>query len=275
MGRVPHVHLPRGWESLSHQGPISRTVRDAALMLDCIAGPHMADRWSLPAPPTSFVEACQRDVRGLRLAWLPSLGSLPVDDEVLQTCQQGAKRFIELGCQVEEIAIDLPDLGPAQQTIVLCETAAAMRQWGPGWQEQIDPRLRRMPEKAARLTYHDLIEAHWSREAYWQQLSPIFSQYDALLTPTASITAPENGSFGPTEIAGQRVRAFYWLGYCVPFNMTWQPAASLPVGFDAVGLPMGLQLVGRPHDEYTLFQLASAYEAAYPWCDQRPPIAQA
>ena len=75
-------------------------------------------------------------------------------------------------------------------------------------------------------------------------------------------------------IDGQTVRALSWLGFCVPFNMTWQPAASMPVGFDPQGLPVGLQIVGRRHDEWTVLQLASAYEAAHPWADKHPPICE-
>jgi Asp-tRNA(Asn)/Glu-tRNA(Gln) amidotransferase A subunit family amidase len=273
MGRVPHVPFPRGWESLSHQGVLSRTVRDTALALDVLAGPHALDRWSLPATGRSFLSACTGEARGLRLAWSPRLGDLPVEPEVLAACQQAAERFEQLGCHVTPLDLDLPDLGPAQQTIVLCEAAVGMQARRAEWEQSIFPPTRKMLPNADKLTYYDLVRAQWAREEYWEKISPIFEQYDALLTPTAPITAPLNGTLGPKTIEGRAVRPLSWLGHVVPANMTWQPAASMPVGFDSQILPIGLQIIGRQHDEWTVLRLASTYEAAFPWADRKPPLA--
>ncbi len=274
MGRVPHLAFPRGWESLGHQGVLSRTVRDTALALDVLAGPHAQDRWSLPRPARTFLSACTGEARGLRIAWSPHLGNHPVEPDVLEVCAQAAARFEELGCRVTLVKLDLPDLCSAQQTIVLAEAAAAMRERRAEWEEKIFAPTRKMLPNSDRLSYDDVLQAHWAREKYYEQIGPLFEEYDALLTPTAPITATLNGTLGPREIAGQPIRALSWLGFCVPFNMTWQPAASMPVGFDNNKLPVGLQIVGRPHDEWTVLQLASAYEAAFPWAQNRPPIAE-
>lgn len=274
MGRVPHVHFPRGWESLSHQGVVTRSVLDTALALDCLAGPHALDRWSLPSPQRNFVSACTGEAAGLKLAWCPGLGHMPVDTEVHDTCQIAVDRFAEIGCTVTPLELDLPDLGPAQQTIVLCEVAASCQPRRAEWEQVIFPATRKMLPNADRLTYHDLLAAQWAREEYWEQISGVFEEYDALLTVTAPVTAPLNGTLGPKTIAGQSVRTLSWLGHVVPANMTWQPAASLPVGFDSRGLPVGLQLIGRRFDEWTLLRLSSAYEAAFPWTDKRPPAAE-
>ncbi|HVU85786.1 MAG TPA: amidase [Pirellulales bacterium] len=272
MGRVPHVPFPRGWESLSHQGVLSRTVRDTALALDVLAGAHRLDRWSLPTTGRSFLEACTGDARGLRLAWCPRLGNLPVEHQVMAVCQQAAEHFEALGCHVTPLELDLPDLGPAQQTIVLCEAAVGMQARRAEWEQTIFPPTRKMLPNADKLTYYDLVKANWAREEYWERFSPVFDQFDAVLTPTAPITATLNGTLGPRVIEEQTVRALSWLGHVVPANMTWQPAASLPVGFDGQNLPVGLQIIGRQHDEWTVLRLASAYEAAHPWTDKRPPI---
>ncbi len=272
MGRVPHVPFPRGWESLSHQGMLSRTVRDTALALDVISGPHALDRWSLPKVGRSFLDACTGDARGLRVAWCARLGQLPVETEVYHVCEQAVKRFEQLGCSVDTLELDLPDLGPAQQTIVLCEAAVGMQERRAEWEQTIFPPTRKMLPNADKLTYYDLVRAQWAREEYWEKIGPLFDEYDALLTPTAPITATLNGTLGPKVIEGRAVRALSWLGHVVPANMTWQPAASLPVGFDSLGLPVGLQIIGRRHDEWTVLQLASAYEAAHPWAQRRPPI---
>lgn len=271
-GRVPHAAFPRGWENLSHQGPISRHVRDAARMLDVMAGPDDGDRWSLPATGESFESACGQPVTGLRLAWCATLGGQPVAPEVREVCQRAALRFEALGCRVDEIDIELEDLGKAQQVIVLCEAAAAYRDRRAEWEQVMFPATRKMLPNADALTFHDLMEAQWARERAWATLAPVFDRYAALLTPTAPITAPLNGTLGPKQIDGQAVRTLSWLGHCVPFNMTWQPAATIPAGFDGAGLPVGLQIVGRRFDESMLFRLASAYEAAHPWTNIRPPV---
>jgi aspartyl-tRNA(Asn)/glutamyl-tRNA(Gln) amidotransferase subunit A len=271
MGRVPNVPFPRGWESLAHHGPLARTVADAALLLDIVSAPHPADRWALPPPSGRFADACTGSVEGLKLAWCARLGSLPVEREVLALCDQGASRFEHLGCRVEEIELDLPDLGRAQQTIVICEAAAGFADRRAEWEQVIYPGIRRMLSKSDKYTYHDLVRAHWERDAYWERLAPVMERYDALLTPVASVSATRNGTLGPDRIEGRPARALAWLSFCVPFNMTWQPAASLPVGRDALGIPVGLQLVGRRFDEATLLRLASAYEQAYPWTQERPP----
>jgi len=273
LGRVPHVPFPRGWESLAHHGPLSRTVRDAARMLDVMRGPHEADRWSLPATSESYEKACDEPVKGLRVAWSADLGGLPIEPEVADICQRAALRFEEHGVHIEPVELPTIDLTRAQQVIVLCEAATGLESRRSEWEQVIHPSMRRMFANADELTYQDLVRANWAREECWTQLHELFETYDALLTPTAPIHATLNGTLGPKEIAGQRVRSLSWLSHCVPFNMTWQPAASLPVGFDTQGVPVGLQIVSRRFDEPTLFRLAAAYEAAWPWTVQRPPAA--
>ena len=275
MGRIPHVAFPRGWETVAHQGPLTRTVRDAALFLDVTCGRDPRDRRSLPGPSVSFASACEQPPCGKRLAWCPHLGNLPVEPEVRTICERAARRFEELGCHVEELTLDLPDLTRDQQVIAICEAATAAESRRAEWEKVIYPPIRKMLPKSDRYTYKDLVRAHWARDIYWEQLGPVFEQFDALLTPTVPITAPPNGSLGPATIDGRPVRTLAWLSHCVPFNMTWQPAASIPAGFDASGLPVGLQLVGRPFDEATLFSLASAFEQAHPWSAARPPVVSA
>ncbi len=103
-----------------------------------------------------------------------------------------------------------------------------------------------------------------------RELAPLFEEYDALLTPQMPVTAPKNGTLGPDEVNGKPVGPLGWLGFTFPFNLTGQPAASVPIGFGDDNLPIGLQLVGRRFGEATLLRLASAYEAAYPWAERHP-----
>lgn len=271
MGRVPRHNYPKGWETLAHDGPITRTVADAALVLDCIAGPDDCDRWTLPDTGESFLDACNHDVTGLKLAWAPTLGGFPVETDVADVCAAAARRFEELGCHVDEINPELADLGRAQQIIVQCEAAAGIGERRQEWEPIMYEPIRGMLPKADTLTYHDLLHAQWSREDYWHEIRKVFAQYDALITPTCSITAPDNGTLGPRTINGEKIRPLSWLGFVVPFNMTWQPAASVPAGFDSAGLPVGLQIVGPRFGESRVFALSAAFERAAPW-DHHPTI---
>ena len=143
---------------------------------------------------------------------------MPVDPEVHDACQRGVGRFEEIGCTVTPLDLDLPDLGPAQQTIVLCEVAASCQPRRAEWEQVMFPATRKMLPNADRLTYHDLLAAQWAREEYWEQISGVFEDYDALLTVTSPVTAPANGTLGPKTIAGQSVpHAFVvWGTSCRP-----------------------------------------------------------
>lgn len=272
-GRIPRAFHFRGWETLTHDGPITRSVRDAARVLDVAAGFDAADRWATPAPAKSFEAACDDDARGLRMAWCPRLGQLLVEPEMAEQCRSAAQRFRELGCEVEEIELDLPDLGPAQQTIVLAECWAAFGSRRDEWERLGDPRMARMLHRGERITAAELQRAQWARDDYWERLSPVFERFDALATPVTAIEGARAGTLGPREIDGVPTRALAWLSHCVVANMTGQPACSLPIGDTRGGLPLGLQLVGRPHDEWTLLTLSAAYERAFPREGDRPPLA--
>jgi aspartyl-tRNA(Asn)/glutamyl-tRNA(Gln) amidotransferase subunit A len=202
------------------------------------------------------------------------LGGFEVEPAVLDVLTAAVARFSELGCEVEEVQLDFPDLGPAQQVIVLCEANASIGPRREEWEQVIFPATRKLLPNSDRMTYQDLIRAHWARDEYAERVAPLFDRYDALLTPVTPIPPTLNGTLGPKEINGHAQRALFWLNFVVPFNMTGQPAASLPVGRTSEGLPVGLQLVGRRFDEWTLLQLASAYEQAFPWTQERPPAAE-
>ncbi len=137
MGRIPHIPFPRGWETLSHQGVLTRTVRDTALSLDVLSGQHARDRWSLPKPEKSFLSACTGDATGLAHRLVPATGRFAVEPEVMSICQQAAERCEQLGCRVTPVELDLPDLGPAQQAIVLCEMAVGFESRRKEWEQVV------------------------------------------------------------------------------------------------------------------------------------------
>lgn len=273
LGRIAHRPYPRGWENLSHQGPLSRTVRDAARMLDATAGPLEADRWSLPAPTERFEDACTGEARGLRIAWSPDLGGFPVEPEVRDLCAAAARRLTELGATVDEVSVACPDLARAQQVIVQAEAAAAFGPLRAEWEQVMFRATRKMLPEADRLTPGDLLEAQWVRDEFAATIAGLWQRFDLLVTPTAPIVAPLNGTLGPKQIAGEPIRSLAWLSLVVPWNMTGQPAASLPVGRTAAGLPVGLQIIGPRFAESAVLRLSSACEAAWPWHLPHPPLA--
>ncbi|MBI4609271.1 MAG: amidase [Candidatus Rokubacteria bacterium] len=271
-GRVPqHPGFP-GWETLSHTGPMARTVRDAALMLDAIAGPDERDRHSLPAAPGSYLAACDEPVRGLSVAWSPDLGYAAIDPEVGRIAQAAAAVFESLGCHVEAVNPGWENPEEIFSTLVAAETFAALADKIDAWRDRMDPTLVRFLERGRSVTAVDYIRASHRRTAYWLDVQGFLARFDLLLTPTLAVPPFAIGTLGPREIAGERVSPLGWLPFTYPFNLTGQPAASVPAGFTADRLPVGLQIVGRRYADRTVLAASAAFEAARPWAARRPPI---
>jgi aspartyl-tRNA(Asn)/glutamyl-tRNA(Gln) amidotransferase subunit A len=262
---------------LSHAGPITRTVRDAALFMDVTVGPDPLDSFSLPASlpasdgaKTTFVDALQGDIAGLRIAWSPDLGSAAVDPEVSKVAAAAARRFEELGCYVEEAHPPLDDPWEIVHTIWSTGFAGAYRDRLDEVREQMDPGLVQVIEAGLQFSAADLAAAYLRRDAYFHGWRTFLQNYDVMLTPTLPITAFEAGLDHPGQIQGQSTTYLSWTAFTYPFNLTGQPVASVPCGF-VDGLPVGLQIIGRWRDDPTVLRVAAAFEALAPW--PHPPEA--
>jgi aspartyl-tRNA(Asn)/glutamyl-tRNA(Gln) amidotransferase subunit A len=270
-GRVA-AYPPSAVALVSHTGPLTRTVRDAALMLNVMAGPDERDLGSLPADGTDYLAACDGDLRGLRVAYSANLGYAPVDPEVARLCAAAAPVFAgELGCHVE--AADPGFANPAGffNTIWVGALGSYLRPYLETWAGRMDPGLVAMVKEVDNLTAADYGSALSQRLALWDVTRKFFDDYDLLLTPTVPLPAfPVDAP--PTEIEGQKVEGLSWTPFTFPFNLTGQPAATVPCGFSAAGLPVGLQIVGRRHADTLVLRAAAAFEAARPWADKRPAI---
>ena len=271
-GRVPqHPGFP-GWPTLTHTGPMTRTVRDAALMLDVIAGPDDRDRYSLPAEPGSYLAACEDPVKGLSVAWSPDLGYAAVEPEVARITEEAAAVFESLGCHVEVVNPGWENPEEIFGALIAAETFAGLAEKLDAWHDRMDPTLVRFLERGRTVTTVDYIQAGHRRTAYWQQVKAFLARFDLLLTPTLPVPPFAIGIVWPREIAGHRVSPLGWMAFTYPFNLTGQPAASVPAGFTGDGLPVGLQIIGRRFADKMVLAASAAFEAARPWASRRPPL---
>lgn len=271
-GRVPTYPFSGAW-SLSHAGPMTRTVADAALMLNVIAGPDERDQYSLPPSGVDYVKALKGALKGLRVAWSPTLGfARVVDPEVLAVSAAAARRFREFGCRVEAVDPGFPDPSQAWRAIFCGGIATRLAPYLRDRRTDIDPGLVRIIEEALAWPPTKYVQAWFDRLTFWGSVRKFFARYDLLLTPTVACAPFKIGLDNPTEIAGVPIRDYEWIPFTMPFNMTGQPAASVPCGFTREGLPVGLQIVGRRFDDGGVLRAAAAFEKVRPWPATRPPV---
>ena len=270
-GRIPSWPRHNGWYTLNHEGPITRTVRDAAALLDILAGPDDRDWFSLPEQSGSYLEACEGEVKGMRVAWSPTPGYGRVDPEVLELCQAAVSIFEELGCIVEEASPQIPNPDLIFLGIIVPRLLAQFEQEFPaGWSEKLDPVVQSFLPIGEQMTTRDVFAAIYGDYAVHDLLVAFFQQYELFLTPTIATPPYASGIFGPSEVAGAAVSSPLEPFFTHPFNLSGQPAASIPVGFTDDGLPIGLQIVGRRFAEKTILRASACFEAARPWADRWP-----
>lgn len=261
-GRVP-AYPASPFRTVSHIGPLTRCVRDAALMLNVIARPDPRDPTALPAEPgRDWRTGIEDGVRGLRIAYSRTLGGRAhVHPDVAARVEAAARTLAAIGAEIDEVEPDLPDHADAM--LVLWSTAAArLRRLLPRDRlDRIDPGLAAMMEIGAGFTLDDLYAADATRMALGRATGALHARYDALVTPAMPIPAFAAGQ--DLSEPGQRTW-MDWSPFSYPFNMTGQPAASIPCGFAADGLPVGLQIVGPQHGEAIVLRIARAYERAMP-----------
>jgi len=270
-GRVPVYPFSAAW-SLSHAGPMTRSVADAALMLTVLAGPDERDPHAVPAPTVDFLKALKGTLKGLRVAWSPTLGYATVDPEVQTLCEKAARRFTEFGCRVEAVDPGWPSPHQAWEVIFCGGIATRLASYLPERRQDIEPGLVKIIENVLTWPPTKFIQAWFDRLAFWDYVRKFFTRYDLLLTPTVACPPFKVGIDNPAEIAGRPVPDYGWIPFTYPFNLTGQPAASVPCGFTPSGLPVGLQIVGRRFDDATVLRAAAHFEQAQSWAGRRPPI---
>ena len=268
-GRVPMWPVSNN-DYTSHNGPMTRTVGDAALMLSVMAGPDDRDRTSLEGAPADYVGQLRRDLNGLRVAWSPDLGGLRVDPEVATVVRAAVRAFEELGCVVEEVKPGFADTHEMIRVMWSAHMAGNYAPHLPQWRAQMDPGLVACIEDGLRVSLVEYLQMRDRKMTFWDSVRPLFERYALLLTPSVSVTALEVGRLNPPDFPQHAWDWFPWASFSYPFNFTGQPAATVPAGFTAAGMPVGLQIVGRRFDDLTVLQASAAFETARPWARHRP-----
>jgi aspartyl-tRNA(Asn)/glutamyl-tRNA(Gln) amidotransferase subunit A len=264
-GRVPH-YPPSPFGPLAHVGPMTRTAADAALLLDVVSGADTRDPWAL-APAGSAVAALEAGVAGLRIAVSPTLGYVDVHPEVAAAFAAAVRVFTDLGAHVEEADPGFTDPIEAFETLWFSGAAKSIEHLGPEQRALMDPGLIAISDQGARASALDYLTAMAVRNDLGTRMGEFHSRYDLLLTPTLPIPAFEAGVEVPADWPHERWTT--WTPFSYPFNLTQQPAASVPCGF-AEGLPVGLQIVGPRHADNAVLAAAHAFQQATDWHTRRP-----
>jgi len=271
-GRVPEHPTFPGWEHVSHMGIITRSVRDAALMLDVVAGGDDRDRRSLPREAGSYLDACEEEIKGRLVAWTPDLGYAAVDPRVRTLCENAAAEFESLGCHVEVVNPGWEDPEGIFRTIVGAQFYAAWADQLPAAESQLDPKLVTFIRRGGAVTAREYLAALRAVERYWLEAQTFLSRFDLVLTPTVAVPPFAAAEGPPREIGGEPVSVLGWMPFTFPFNLTGQPAASVPAGWTDDGLPVGLQIVGPLRQDRVVLAASSAFEAACPWSQHHPRL---
>jgi Asp-tRNA(Asn)/Glu-tRNA(Gln) amidotransferase A subunit family amidase len=268
-GRVP-VFPASATPSLGHVGAIARNVRDAAHLVQVLSGFDSRDPASVAQPVPDLVGACGRGVAGLRIAWSPTLGYAPLNDEVRQLTTSAVGLLEQAGCHVEPVervfGVDPIELWNAE---FYAGVGAKLKSALENARELLDPAVATVLADALHSqTVEEYFLKYFERFALREQFRRFLEPYDVLITPTLPVAELAAGVNVPPELGDRNIVS--WVYYTYPFNLTGNPAGSVPCGFTRSGMPVGLQIVAKTLREVDLFAVAGALEAASPWAHLTP-----
>ena len=270
-GRVPHVPV-RNNDLVSHVGPLSRTVEDAALFLRATAGAHPLDHTSLTELAPDFTKGLALDVAGLRIAFSPNLGHARVDSEVATLVAAAARTFESAGCTVEEVTPEWGPFGPELGRFFWSVHEAPLAQHLEEWEARMDPGLVACIRAGTGRSAEDYMAMRARKLDYIERQNRFMADWDLLLTPAVSVAAFPATRLQPEHWPEHPWDWLSWAEFSYPFNMSGLPAASAPCGWTEAGLPVGLQIVARRGEDAKVLQAAATFERARPWAQRRPPL---
>lgn len=267
-GRVPAYPLsPFG--TVAHIGPMTRTVKDSALLMNVISQPDNRDWFSLPYDNIDFAHKLKRKLKGLRVAYSPTLGYVDVDPQIAALIKQAVGVLEKLGAKIVEIDPGFEDPAPCFRTLWWSGARSILGHLPPDKKALLDPALADVVDQAAAISADDIMKATAARGKLGTHMRLFMENYDVLITPSLPIAAFEADKLQPDDpdANGKWVN---WTPFTYPFNLTQQPTASVPCGFTQNGLPVGLQVVGRMFDDLQVLRVCAAYEAETQFYKARP-----
>jgi Asp-tRNA(Asn)/Glu-tRNA(Gln) amidotransferase A subunit family amidase len=268
-GRVP-VFPTSATPTLGHVAPMARSVRDAALLLGVISGFDARDPASISESVPDYLAACDAPVEAIRAAWSPTLGYAKPVPEVLEITKDAVRAFEDFGCSVElveEVMDDPVDLWNAE---FYAGAGTRLKDALRNSPELLDPAVVEVLQGALRGTVEQYYSKVFARYELREKVRRFFESYDLLLTPTLPVPPFGAGVDVPPELPERSIVS--WVYYTYPFNLTGNPAASIPCGFTGDGLPVGLQMVTGTNRETDLLRAAAAFETARPWAQVVPSL---
>ncbi len=276
VGRVPSWPNEAGWNSFAVDGPIARTVKDTALMLSVLAGPDARSPICLPESGAVFQQSLERNLKGIRIAWSADLGELPVDSRVTETLEKQREVFEDLGCIVEEGFPDFTDADEIFKTFRAWYFELKLASLLPEHREIMKETVIWNIESGMKLSGPELGRAEVKRTALFHRVREFMKDYDFLALPVSQVPPFPLEQEYVSEINGMKMETYLdWMRSCYYISVTGQPTISVPSGFTNDGLPVGLQLVGRPQDDLGVLQLAYAFEKATGFYKKVPDLALA
>jgi len=276
-GRVPIWPSTMGWSALSVEGPMARSVEDAALLLSALAGPDSRSPIALPEPGRRFAARLDRDFTGVRVAWWRDLGGLPMDRRVSTQVNAQRHLFESLGCIVEEAEPDFSDSDEIFKTLRATAFLAGFASLAgsvAGYREMVKDTIRWELHRGAQLTASDVARAETKRTMLYHQMRQFMERYEFFVLPVSQVPPFDVTQPFVTEIEGVAMETYIdWMKSCYYISATGHPAISVPAGFTDDHLPIGLQIVGRHQDDWGVLQIAHAYEQASGAARQWPALA--
>jgi aspartyl-tRNA(Asn)/glutamyl-tRNA(Gln) amidotransferase subunit A len=281
LGMIPHNQVPDGFNNFIHLGLMGRTVRDVALMLDVLAGAHPSDPYTLAAPAphatASIEDGLRRGFAGIRVGWRALAGNPQLDTQVRSACEEAVEVFRSLGCTVDVLDDPIENAEPAWRILQQSNWAARFYSRIDEIAKDLDPSFVEGIRAGGAYTGQQLLQATYKRTQHFRTVQGWFANHDLILTPTASRPPlpAEHRALDPITVNGVDVGDMRqsWVSYLNLFDLTGHPAVSVPCGWTTEGLPIGLQIVGRWHQDGAVLAAAAALERARPWADRVPPHA--
>jgi amidase len=273
-GRVPNPKAGFGWFTLSTSGCMGRTAADLALSLSTIAGFDANTPLAINEPGELFARPLTRNFKGVRVAWFKDLGGMPFDPQVRTVVDAHRATFESLGCIVEQAE---PGFSPAEVSFRILRAWNSATSYGKLLEQHPDAfkdTLKDEIEHGMKLTGDDIARAEIAHTLLWRRFQSFLGKYEYFVLPTTQLPPFDVNMPYPTEIAGVRLGDYIdWMKSCWYISATGNPAASVPAGFTPEGLPVGLQIVGRDKQDFSILQLAHAFEQATGFGKRRPAIA--